>query len=127
MQAVDLNLESDTLGFAPPTLGSPSDIKPNPFLDRNADPSGPIVPGWFRLLIPATILEESFIEHDLDSAQHQTNSNPRLLLTRSDTPTPVPPTVQSKMPLKTQVPTPLARAHLSGMDKRRRSGIFSEL
>ena len=53
MQAVDLNLEYNTLGFAPPTLGSPSDIEPNPFLDHNADPSGSIVPGQFRLVIPA--------------------------------------------------------------------------
>jgi len=81
MQVVDLNLESDTLGFAPPMLGSPSDIEPNPFLDHNADPSGPIVPGRFRLAIPTMILEESFIEHDLDSAQYQANSNPRLSLT----------------------------------------------
>jgi len=35
MQAVDLNLKSDTLGFTPPMLGSPSDIEPNSFLDRN--------------------------------------------------------------------------------------------
>ena len=81
MQTVDPNLESNTLGFAPPTLGSPSNIEPNPFLDRSADPSGPVVPGWFRLAIPAAILEESFIEHNLDSAQHQANSNPRLSLT----------------------------------------------
>jgi len=80
-QAVDLNLESDTLGFALPTLGSPSDIEPNPFLDHNADPSRPIVPGRFRLSIPAAILEEPFIEHNLDSAQHQANSNPWLPLT----------------------------------------------
>jgi len=107
-QVVDPNLESDTLGFAPPTLGSPSDIKPNPFLDRNVDPSGPIVPRRFRLLIPAMILEESFIEHNLDSAQHQTNSNFWLPLTRYNTLTPAPPTVQSKMPSKTQMPTPLS-------------------
>jgi len=75
MQAVDLNLESDTLGFTPPTLGSPSDIESNPFLDCNADPFGPIVPGQFRLVIPTAILEESFIEHDLNLAQHQANSN----------------------------------------------------
>jgi len=108
MQAVDLNLESDTLGFAPLTLGSPSDIKPNPFLNRNTDPSGPVVPGWFRLSIPTTILEEPFIEHDLDSAQHQANSNPRLSLIRSNTLTPALPTTQSKMPSKTQMPTPLS-------------------
>ena len=70
MQAVDLNLESDTLGFTPPMLGSPSDIEPNSFLDRNTDSSGPVVPRWFRLAIPAAILEESFIKHNLDSAQH---------------------------------------------------------
>jgi len=70
MQAVDLNLESDTLGFTPPMLGSPSDIEPNPFLDCNTDPSGPVVPRRFRLAIPAAILEESFIKHNLDSAQH---------------------------------------------------------
>jgi len=81
MQAVDPNLESDTLGFAPPMLGSPSDIELNPFLDHNTDPSGPVVPGPFRLLIPAAILEEPFIEHNLDSAQHQANRNPRLSLT----------------------------------------------
>jgi len=74
-QAVDLNLESDTLGFAPPTLGFPSDIEPNPFLNCNADPSGPIVPERFRLAIPTTILKESFIKHNLDSVQHQANSN----------------------------------------------------
>jgi len=43
----------------------------NPFLDHNVDPSGPIVPGWFRLVIPAMILKESFIEH-------QANSNSQL-------------------------------------------------
>jgi len=92
-QAVDPNLESDTLGFAPLMLGSPSDIELNPFLDRNVDPSGPIVPRWFRLLIPAVILEESFIEHDLYSAQYQTNSNFRLPLMQYNTPTPALPTV----------------------------------
>jgi len=107
-QAVDLNLESDTLGFAPPMLGSPSDIEPNPFLDCNTDPSGPVVPRRFRLSIPATILEEPFIKHDLDSAQHQANSNPQLPLTQSNTPTSAPPTTQSKMPSKTQMPTPLS-------------------
>jgi len=81
MQVVDPNLESNTLGFAPPMLRSPSDIEPNPFLDRSADPSETVVPGRFRLAIPAAILEESFIEHDLDSAQHQASSNPRLSLT----------------------------------------------
>jgi len=81
MQAIDLNLESDTLGFAPPTLGSPSDIELNPFLDHNADPSGPVVPRRFRLSIPAVILEESFIKHGLDSAQHQANSNFQVPLT----------------------------------------------
>jgi len=75
IQAVDLNLESDTLGFAPPTLGSLSDIEPNPFLDHNIDPSGPVVPGQFRLAIPTVILEESFTEHDLEPAQQQANSN----------------------------------------------------
>jgi len=39
-QAVDPNLKSDTLGFAPLTLGFSSDIELNPFLDRNADLSG---------------------------------------------------------------------------------------
>jgi len=107
-QTVDPNLESDTLGFAPPTLGSPSDIEPNPFLDCNADPSGPVVPGRFRLSIPAAILEETFTEHDLDSTQHQANSNPWLPITRSNTPTPALPTTQSKMPSKTQMPIPLS-------------------
>jgi len=74
-RAVDLNLDSNTLGFALPTLGSPFDIEPNPFLDHNIDPSGPVVPRQFRLVIPTTILGESFIEHNLDSAQHQANSN----------------------------------------------------
>jgi len=50
------------------------------------------------------ILEESFIEHDLDSAQHQVNSNSQLPLTRSNTPTLAPLTTQQKMPLKTQMP-----------------------
>jgi len=59
-------------------------------------------------LIPAAILEEPFIEHDLDSAQHQANSNPQLPLMQSNTPTPAPPTTQSKMPSKTQMPTPLS-------------------
>jgi len=108
MQAVDLNLEFDTLGFAPPMLGSPSDIELNPFLDCNIDLSGPVAPGRFRLLISATILEESFIEHNLDSAQHQANSNFQVLLTQSNTLTPAPPTIQSKMPLKTQMPTSLS-------------------
>jgi len=107
-QAVDPNLESNTLGFAPPMLGSPSDIEPNPFLDHNANSSGPIVPGWFRLAIPTMILEESFIKHNLDSAQHQANSNPQLSLTQSNTPTLAPPIIQQKMPLKTQMPTPLS-------------------
>jgi len=89
-------------------LGSSSDIELNPFLDRNADPSGPVVPGRFRLSIPTAILEEPFIEHDLDLAQHQANSNPQLPLTQSNTPTPAPPTTQSKMPLKTQMPIPLS-------------------
>jgi len=89
-------------------FGSLSDIEPNPFLDHNIDPSGPIVPGWFRLSIPTAILEESFIEHDLDSAQYQTNSNFRLPLMQSNTLTSAPPIVQSKMPSKTQMPTPLS-------------------
>ena len=107
-QAVDLNLESDTLGFAPLMLGSPSDIELNPFLNCNADPSRPIVPGQFRLVIPATILEESFIEHNLDSVQHQVNSNFWVPLMQSNTLTPALPTTQSKMPSKTQMPTPLS-------------------
>jgi len=108
MQAVDPNLESNTLGFAPPTLGSPSDIKPNPFLDCNIDLSGSIVPGQFRLTIPTVILEESFIKHDLDSAQHQANRNFQIPLIQSNTLIPTPPTTQPKMPSKTQMPTPLS-------------------
>jgi len=69
IQVIDLNLESNTLGFAPPTLGSLSDIELNPFLDHN------IAPGQFKLAIPTTILEESFTEHDLEPAQQQANSN----------------------------------------------------
>ena len=93
IQAVDLNLESDTLGFVPLMLGSPSDIKLNLFLDHNIDPSRPIVPGQFRLLISTAIFEESFIEHDLDSAQHQANSNFQVLLMQSNTPTSALPTI----------------------------------
>jgi len=68
MQVVDPNLESDTLGFTPLMLGSPSDIELNPFLDYNVDPSEPVVPRQFRLAIPTVILEESFTEHNLDTA-----------------------------------------------------------
>jgi len=92
MQVVDPNLESDTLDFVPLTLGSSSDIDLNPFLDCNVDLSEPIVPGRFRLAIPTTILKESFIKHDLDSAQHQANSNPWLFLIRPNTTTPALPT-----------------------------------
>jgi len=45
-----------------PSLGSPSDVEPNPFLDASAERTGPIYPGRFSLssvcVIPGESLEE---------------------------------------------------------------------
>jgi len=92
MQAVDPNLDSDTLGFAPLMLGSPFNIELNPFLNHNVDPSGPVVPGQFRLAIPTVILEESFLKNNLDLAQQQANSNSQSPVMQSSTSTPALPT-----------------------------------
>jgi len=41
-----------------PSLGSPLDVEPNPFLDTSVERTGPIYPERFSLLSVYVILEE---------------------------------------------------------------------
>ena len=69
-----------------PKLGSPSDRKPNPFIEQAANRSGPFFPGLLDISRvsepPATIVEEPTLEEDLpeevsilDPALLSNNSN----------------------------------------------------
>jgi len=92
-----------------PTLGSPSNIKPNPFLNNTADLSGPTVLGCFSLSIPSPILEMSFTKADLELNTYQTDINLYSASDQSNPLTPVNVNINtSTMPSKTQMPTPFS-------------------
>ena len=108
VQQGEQNLNADPLGFAPPMLGSPLDVEPNPFLADTTDPSAPVASGRLRLSILAAIPEEPLGEDDLEATQQQTDDSLLSPPPRSDTPTPAATTVPTNMPSKMQMPTPLS-------------------
>jgi len=97
---------TDTTIYHTPKLGSPSDNKPNPFVDRPADKSGPLFPGVFDISRtsepPVTVLEEPEEELNEDDSilitpLLDTNTNSTQPPPVSTTPPPQSPRNQRRM------------------------------
>jgi len=103
-----------TLDLTVPTLGSPSDSEPNPFLETTADLSGLIILGQFRLTALSVISEETFVRAILEPSPFRIHDSFLTPLTISVTSTPAAtqsPISQEKpdnMPSRTNIPTPLS-------------------
>jgi len=105
----------ETTIYNTPTLGSPSDRKPNPFVENRADRSRPSLPGLFdisRNEPSATIAEEPNLEEEL--LEEASILSPEILGNTSNSqqppqnPTPSPPRNNRRMPSTPHMPLALS-------------------
>ena len=112
------------------SLGSPSDVKPNPFLDTSAGRTGPIYLGRFSLSSVRVIPEELLEELTSEVTQALSDNLTSLPPSRTSTLLFINPTTtlqtKSDMTAKLNMQCPLAQASLSGMDSQGRSEISLE-
>jgi len=95
-----------------PSLGSPSDVEPNPFLDTSAEWTGPIYLGRFSLSSVHVIPKESLEELVSEVTQALSDNLTSLPLSRTLTPPFINPTttlqIKSDMTAKLNMPMPLS-------------------
>jgi len=95
-----------------PSLGSPSDVEPNPFLDTSAEWTGPIYLGRFSLSSVHVIPKESLEELISEVTQALSDNLTSLPLSRTLTPPFINPTttlqIKSDMTAKLNMPMPLS-------------------
>jgi len=95
-----------------PSLGSPSDVEPNPFLDTLEERTGPIYPGRFSLSSVRVIPKESPEEFASEVTQVLSDNLTSLPPSRTSTPLFINPTTilqtQSDMTAKLNMPMPLS-------------------
>jgi len=95
-----------------PSLRSPSDVEPNPFLDTSAEWTGPIYLGRFSLSSVHVIPKESLEELVSEVTQALSDNLTSLPLSRTLTPPFINPTttlqIKSDMTAKLNMPMPLS-------------------
>jgi len=113
--ALDLSIAETTTIYHIPKLGSPSDHKPNPFVENRADRSRPSLPGLFNISRNkplTTIIKEPNLEEKL--LEEASIFSPEILGNTSNSqqppqnPTPPPPRNNRRMPSIPHMPLALS-------------------